>query len=148
MFRWWFGAKLGKGFVWLPVVFRQAGHLQDVRVFDRALGDECMDDYLLQWPATRRMRVLAATSYLGILCLIPLIFDDDSKYVRFHARQGLVLWLWTLLAVFSMAFGGIGGFFLTFSMVIIVFLSLMGIVSVVFSQDWRLPVIAVLAEKL
>lgn len=107
-----------------------------------------MEDYLLRWPASRKVRVLAATSYFGIFCLIPLIFDDNSEYVRFHARQGLVLWIWTLLAVFSLALGSIGGFFLTFSICIIVFLSVMGIVSVVFAQNWRLPVIAVLAEKL
>lgn len=107
-----------------------------------------MEDYLLQWPATRRNRVLAATSYFGFFCLIPLIFDDNSAYVRFHARQGLVLWLWTLFSVFSLLLGQFGGFFLTFSVIVIVFLSVMGVVSVVFSQDWRLPVIAVLAEKL
>ena len=107
-----------------------------------------MADYLLKWPATRRMRILATASYFGIFCLVPLLFDDNSEYVRFHARQGLVLWLWTLLAVFSLALGEFGGFFMTFSMVIIVLLSVMGIVSVVFSQDWRLPIIAGLAEKL
>lgn len=107
-----------------------------------------MEEYVLQWPASRRTRLLAAMSYVGILCLIPLIFDKKSEYVRFHARQGLVLWLWTLLAVFSLLFGGIGGFFLTFSVVIIAFLSVMGVASVVFSQNWRLPVIAILAEKL
>ena len=107
-----------------------------------------MADYLLQWPATRRMHVLAATSYLGIFCLVPLIFDDNSEYVRFHARQGLVIWLWTLLSVFALAAGEFGGFFMTFSMVLIVCLSMAGIVSVVLSKTWRLPVIAVLAEKL
>lgn len=94
------------------------------------------------------MRILAATSYFGIFCLIPLIFDDDSEYVRFHARQGLTLWLWTLIAVFALALGEFGGFFLTFSMVVIVVFSVVGLISVLLSKSWRLPVIANLAEKL
>ena len=107
-----------------------------------------MADYLLQWPVTRKMQIFAATSYFGLFCLVPLIFDCNSEYVRFHARQGLILWLWTLLSVFALLLGQFGGFFLTFSMVLIVIFSVMGIVSVLLSQDWRLPVVSTLAEKL
>ncbi|MCK9361621.1 hypothetical protein M0Q28_05385 [Patescibacteria group bacterium] len=36
-------------------------------------------------------RWMAALSYLGILCLIPLLAKKDSKFVQEHAKQGLVL---------------------------------------------------------
>ena len=36
-------------------------------------------------------KLLAALAYMGILVLIPLFAARESKYVRFHARQGLLL---------------------------------------------------------
>lgn len=107
-----------------------------------------MADYVLQLPETRKTRLLAAMSYLSILCLLPLVFGDGRPFIHFHARQGLVLWVWTLISIFALALGEIGGFFLTFSMGVITVFSLIGLVSVGFNRCWRLPVIAILAEKL
>ncbi len=36
-------------------------------------------------------KVIAAISYLGILCLVPLLLKKDSQYAQFHGKQGLVL---------------------------------------------------------
>ena len=33
-------------------------------------------------------KVLAAISYLGLLCLVPLFLKKSSPYVQFHAKQG------------------------------------------------------------
>ena len=38
-------------------------------------------------------KVLAAISYLWILCLVPLFLKRDSKFAQFHAKQGLVLFV-------------------------------------------------------
>lgn len=35
----------------------------------------------------------AAAAYLGVLVAIPVCFGGGSKFVRFHANQGLVLFL-------------------------------------------------------
>ncbi|MBF0400432.1 MAG: hypothetical protein HQL90_06655 [Magnetococcales bacterium] len=107
-----------------------------------------MADYVLQMPETRKTRLLAAMSYLAILCLFPLVFGENNEFIRFHARQGLILWAWTLLSIFALTLGEIGGFFLTFSMGVIGLYSLIGLVAVFLNRNWRLPVIAVLAEKL
>ena len=42
-------------------------------------------------------KVLAAISYLWILCLVPLFLKRDSKFAQFHAKQGLVLFVLELL---------------------------------------------------
>ncbi len=42
-------------------------------------------------------RFMAVFSYLGILFLIPLIAGKHSPYVRFHANQGIVLFLTELI---------------------------------------------------
>ena len=36
-------------------------------------------------------KVMLILSYLGLLSLIPLLTVKDSDYVKFHAKQGLVL---------------------------------------------------------
>lgn len=42
-------------------------------------------------------KVISLFAYLGILFLIPLLGAKDSKYARFHANQGLVLFLFDLI---------------------------------------------------
>ena len=41
-----------------------------------------------------RSRFMAIVSYLGILCLVPLIMNRDDEFVYFHAKQGLIIWMW------------------------------------------------------
>lgn len=49
---------------------------------------------------------LGCLSYLGILVLIPFFAEKGNRFVRYHARQGLVLFLaevayWVLLQIVS-----------------------------------------------
>ena len=41
-------------------------------------------------------RWLCIFSYLGILLLIPLLANPDSKYCRYHCNQGLILMLFSI----------------------------------------------------
>ncbi len=42
-------------------------------------------------------KLMAVLSYLGILVLIPIFAAKESKFARFHANQGLVLWIAALI---------------------------------------------------
>lgn len=42
-----------------------------------------------------RHHVMAALSYFNILVLIPILFARRSQYVRFHANQGLILFIYS-----------------------------------------------------
>lgn len=45
-------------------------------------------------------KLMAVLSYLGILVIIPIFAGGESRYVRFHANQGLVLLIfWVLYGV-------------------------------------------------
>ena len=104
----------------------------------------------LRWTpeiSEKRSRLMAAISYLGILCFVPLLFNRDDPFVNFHARQGMVLWIWTVLAIFSLSLPGLTWFFGLSSSLIGIF-TLIGIVSATFLQMWRLPGVSYLAEKL
>lgn len=43
-------------------------------------------------------RVFGILSYIGILFLVPIFAAKESPYARFHANQGLVLFLFTVAA--------------------------------------------------
>ncbi|CAK0765428.1 putative Magnetosome protein MamF [Gammaproteobacteria bacterium] len=45
-------------------------------------------------------KMLACMSYLGILALVPLVLNRDDDYISFHARQGVVIWMWEVLAIY------------------------------------------------
>ncbi|MEA3293262.1 MAG: hypothetical protein U9P88_02280, partial [Patescibacteria group bacterium] len=51
-----------------------------------------------------RNNTLAIISYLGIFCLVPLLLKEKNDFVKFHAKQGLVLFIgefisWILFGV-------------------------------------------------
>lgn len=43
--------------------------------------------------AESKNRVLAAISYISFLFLLPIVFCPEDNFARFHARQGLVLFI-------------------------------------------------------
>ena len=85
-------------------------------------------------------------SYLGVLCFVPLMHGGSNRFVSFHARQGLVIWLWGVVALmlFALPFGR--PLFMVLSIAIML-MSATGLVSVGLGQTWRLPVVYDLAEK-
>lgn len=54
---------------------------------------------------------LSVLSYLGPLFLIPLLLRRDDRFARFHANQGLVLFLTTALLNAVTGWGFFGGLF-------------------------------------
>jgi len=86
---------------------------------------------------------IAILSYLGLLCLVPLLAQKESKFAQFHAKQGLVLLIGEVLASFLYF-----AFFLG-SLIHLAFLifSIIGIVNVLNGKFEKLPIIGDLAEK-
>ena len=93
-----------------------------------------------------RTRLYAIMSYLGILCFVPMLMNRDDEYVYFHAKQGLVIWMWSVLAMFALYVPGIGKFLFSFSAMGVVLYSVIGIVSVVLNRAWKLPLIHSIAR--
>ena len=95
----------------------------------------------------KQVNVLALISYIGILCLVPILMKEEDDFVRFHARQGLVLFIceagtWTVFAAVPFLWfitNLIGLFWLV--------LSVIGILNVFGNKKQELPVIGKFAEK-
>jgi uncharacterized membrane protein len=87
----------------------------------------------------RENKTLAILSYLSILCLIPLLLKKDSKFVKFHSKQGLILLIgWVFVGV---PFGWI------LSIILAVF-SIIGIINVLGERYADLPLVGELAKKI
>ncbi len=95
-----------------------------------------------------RSYVLGVMSYMGVLCFVPLLTNSDDEFVNFHARQGLIIWIWSVLAVMALYLPGLGKFFFSMSAMAVLAVSIVGVVAVLFSKAWKLPLIHNLASKL
>ena len=98
-------------------------------------------------------KIMIILSYFGILALIPLLTVKDSEYVKWHAKNGLVLGLGGVLAitVLSVLVGWIpllGQLIVVVAWLGILALHILGIVKGLEGQRWRIPVVSDLAEKL
>ena len=78
-------------------------------------------------------------SYLGILCFVPMLLNKGDEYVYFHAKQGLVIWMWGILAIFALHVPGIGKWLFSISALGVVIFSVVGLVSVLLNRAWKLP---------
>ena len=92
-------------------------------------------------------KIFAVIGYLGILCLVPLLFKKDNKFSLFHGKQGLVLFLGEIaLGIISIIpfLGTLVGFL---GILIFGILSLIGIIQALMGNYWRAPVIADISDK-
>jgi uncharacterized membrane protein len=93
-------------------------------------------------------KIMLALAYLGLLALIPLLAVNDSEFVRWHAKNGLVLWLTSFVAVLLLQFIWLWGQFLgCLGMVGVVVVAVVAISKALKGERWRIPLISDLAEK-
>ncbi|MDP7098169.1 MAG: hypothetical protein QF511_06580 [Rhodospirillales bacterium] len=95
-----------------------------------------------------RSSILGAMSYLGILCFVPLMMNDDDEFIYFHAKQGLVIWIWSVLAVFAFPFPGIGKWLFGLSALAVLVFSALGLISVLLRRAWKLPLVHAIAVRI
>lgn len=91
--------------------------------------------------------VMASLSYLSVLCFVPLVMEKNDQFVSFHAKQGLIIWMWGVLALFALHIPGIGKWLFGLSSMAVVFFSALGLLSVVFQRAWKLPLISWVADR-
>jgi len=97
-------------------------------------------------------KVMGILAYLGILCLVPILAAKDSPFAKYHANQGLVLFIaWIALAIALAVLDSIasflpGGLYFLFSIVHLVYLApfvlmILGIINAAGGKCVPLPVI-------
>lgn len=92
--------------------------------------------------------IFASLSYMWVLCLVPALLKKDQPFVRFHARQGLMLF------IIEVALGIIGivpflGLAIArIGLLVCSVISIIGIVQVVRGKEWKIPFVNEWAEKI
>jgi fumarate reductase subunit D len=106
-----------------------------------------MSESIVRREGGTRSYLMGLMSYMGILCFVPLIMNKDDEFVNFHAKQGLVIWIWSILGIMALYVPGIGRLFFSATAMGVVVISIVGVVSVLLSRAWKLPGIYNLASK-
>ena len=91
-------------------------------------------------------KIFAVIGYLGILCLVPLVFKKENKFALFHGKQGLVLFIGEIAASIIMMIPVLGVIGLL-AFFVFGILSLIGIVQTLAGNYWKMPIVGDLADK-
>ncbi len=90
-------------------------------------------------------KIFSILAYLSILCILPLLFKRDSEFVRFHGKQGLVLFIGEV-AVFILSI--VFPWFLKLGLFVLLAVSFFGIIDALRGQKTALPVISEIANRI
>ncbi len=91
-------------------------------------------------------RMAAVLAYIPFLCFIPLLNMKDNKEARFHARQGVMLFIIELVGALFLI-DGISSFVFKVVLILAFALSVAGIIFALQGKNYRLPIIGDLADK-
>lgn len=91
--------------------------------------------------------ILAIISYIGVLCLVPILMKEKDEFVKFHAKQGLVLFIgevivWVVFSIIPYLWL-LGNLF----WILWAVLSIIGIVNVLNNRKKEIPLIGGFAKQ-
>jgi len=92
-------------------------------------------------------KIIAALSYIFILCLVPLLLKRTSEFTQFHARQGLTITVaWFIFWVIGIV--PILGWLISFlGNLALLVISIMGVIKTLDGQAWEIPYIYQWSKK-
>ena len=93
-------------------------------------------------------KLMGILSYIGVLCLIPLLTKKDNTFVFFHAKQGVVLFIAEVATAFVAAIPLLGWVVAPIVSIIWLILAIIGIVNVLDGKQKELPILGKYADKI
>ena len=90
-------------------------------------------------------KLIAALSYIWILCLVPLLLKRDSKFAQFHAKQGLILFIIEVFASFFLMWLPVIGQLVALALLII---SVVSFVKALSGEWWKIPYLYEWSKKI
>ncbi len=92
-------------------------------------------------------KIMLVLSYFGLLSLIPFLTVKDSDFVKYHSKQGLVLFLGVVVLAVLNVIPILGTIIYCVGWVAYLVVSIMGIMKALKGERWNIPVISDLAAK-
>jgi len=93
-------------------------------------------------------KFFAVISYISFLCIISLVLKKDNKFSLYHAKQGLVLFVFEVVCFIVSIIPILGWLIGILGSVIFALFSLWGILQVLMGNFNRFPVISDIADKI
>ena len=93
-------------------------------------------------------KLMGILSYIGVLCLIPLLTKKDNEFVFFHAKQGLVLFIAEVITALVAAIPFLGWVIAPLASLLWIILSIIGIINVLGDKTKELPILGKYASKI
>jgi uncharacterized membrane protein len=92
-------------------------------------------------------RFFALISYISFLCIVSLLFKKDNKFVLYHAKQGLVLFVFEVVVYILSRVAILAGL-AQLCFVLAALVSIWGIVQVWMGNDCRIVLVSDIADKI
>ena len=93
------------------------------------------------------INAIALLSYLSILFLVPLLAAKEDNFAQYHAKQGLTLFIASVVGMFIGVIPILGWILAPFISLACIILAIIGLVNVVKGEKKELPLIGQYAKK-
>jgi fumarate reductase subunit D len=93
-------------------------------------------------------KFFALSSYVTFLCIIRLGFKKNNKFALYHAKQGLVLFVFEVAAFILSIVPFLGGTIKITAIILFSLASLWGILQALAGRYARIPLISNIADKI
>lgn len=103
---------------------------------------------LLEEKEIQEGKFFAIISYLSFLCIVSLILKKENKFALYHAKQGLVLFVFEASSFILTIIPILGGIVRMLGLIFFILASLWCILQVLMGNFNRLPVISEIADKI
>jgi len=93
-------------------------------------------------------RLWSVVAYMWVFTFVPYFLKRRNEFVRFHAKQGVVLFIAEIIFIFISAIPIIGQIIGILGLIFCTFLSIKGIFTGLKGKKWVLPWLGRYTEKL
>jgi len=93
-------------------------------------------------------KFFAIISYIIFLCIIALVLKKDNKFALFHAKQGLVLFVFEVAGFILCVIPVLGWLIKIFGTIIFTLCSLWGILQALMGNYGRIMLVSDIADKI
>lgn len=93
-------------------------------------------------------KFFAVISYISFLCIVSLVLKKDNRFALFHAKHGLVLFVFEVLTFILTIIPILGWFLKVLGSAAFTLLSLWGALHALHGNLKRIPLISEMADKI
>ena len=93
-------------------------------------------------------KFFAVISYISFLCIVSLVLKKDNKFTLYHAKQGLVLFVFEVAVFIISVIPLLGWLIGMFGVAVFTLFSIWGILQALMGNLNRFPLISDIADKI